>query len=87
MDTSSGVSAATLTEESTFPSRSVAEGKEPDRLMGGHASQSTSSSPSEMSDDLHGLLVPGRNVILRFESMSAAELKVRRFLCVGMPSR
>lgn len=79
METFEGSSDAILTRESTFMSRVVTEEEKPDRLRGGHARQDTPSSTSQMSDDLQGLLVPGRNVILRFESMSAAELKVRRF--------
>lgn len=79
-------SPATLTSKGTPSSRLVTRGEEPGRLEDGHLSQSTSSSPSDLSDDLHGLLVPGRNVILRFESMSAAELKVGRFLMQGSPS-
>ncbi len=79
MDRSKETSAAVLTRDSTFTS-SVVTGKErPDRLRGCHAPQSGLSGAPEMSDDLQGLLTPGRNVILRFESMSAAELKVRGF--------
>ena len=79
MERSKEASAATLTRESIYTSRVVTEKETPDRLRGNHAMQSTSSCTSEMADDLHGLLIPGRNVILRFESMSAAELKVRGF--------
>jgi len=45
-------------------------------FQGRHSLHSASSSTPGMSDDLQGLLIPGRNVILRFESMPAAELKV-----------
>ena len=62
-------------EESTSVSRN-AEAR-PDRVDTGRSVQSLSSSTSGISDDLQGLLLPGRTVILRFESMSAAELKAR----------
>ena len=81
MDRSKKTPAAVLTRESTFTSRAVTGQPEerPDRLRGNHAPQSGPSGAPDMSDDLQGLLTPGRNVILRFESMSAAELKVRGF--------
>ena len=72
---------ASLRRMSTFTSRLVAEAE----ASQGHAKggstysqsrDSTASSCSGISDDLQGLLIPGRNVVLRFESMSAAELKV-----------
>ena len=60
-------------EESTSVSRNAKA--RPDRVDIVHSVQSLSSSTSGISDDLQGLLLPGRTVILRFESMSAAELK------------
>ena len=79
MERAEETSAPTLNRESTYTCRVVTGKESPDGLRGGHAQQSASSSTSDMSDDLHGLLIPGKNVILRFESMSAAELKVRGF--------
>ena len=80
MDRPQETSAAVLTRESTFMSRAVTGQERPDRPRGVHAAQSGPSGAPDMSDDLQGLLTPGRNVILRFESMSAAELKVREDL-------
>ena len=76
-----GGASASLTRASTFTSRFIAETEAPDSLSKGGSSNSqsrdsTTSTYSGISDDLQGLLNPGRNVVLRFESMSAAELKV-----------
>lgn len=60
-------------EESTSVSRNTKA--RPDRVDTGRSVQGLSSSTSGTSDDLQGLLLPGRTVILRFESMSASELK------------
>ena len=69
------LSSVVSAEESTSVSRNAKAG--PDRVDNGRSVQSLSSSTSGISDDLQGLLLPGRTVILRFESMSAAELKAR----------
>ena len=72
-------SPANFTRRCTFTSRIVAKNEE--HAQNDSSSQSTDSSVSTVSgisDDLQGLLIPGRNVILRFESMSATELKVKQ---------
>ena len=84
--TRGGGGSASLTRVSTFTSRFIAEMEAPDSLSKGDSSNSqsrhsTTSTYSGMSDDLQGLLIPGRNVVLRFESMSAAELKVGLLSC------
>ena len=61
---------------STFSSSTLTGQQSSNSFQGRHSLHSASSSTSGMSDDLQGLLIPGRNVILRFESMPAAELKV-----------
>ncbi len=71
-----------LRRASTFTSRVVRENESSEGLAKGDSTysqsrDSTASACSGISDDLQGLLIPGRNVVLRFESMSAAELKVR----------
>ena len=74
---------ARLCRSSTFSSRVVAARKPKEGLSqvassDSQSRDSTASTYSGISDDLQGLLIPGRNVVLRFESMSAAELKVSR---------
>ena len=76
-----GQSPARFTRIGTFTSRIVAKNEERAQDDSSSCSQSRDSSDSTVSgisDDLQGLLIPGRNVILRFESMSATELKVKQ---------
>jgi len=74
-------SPAVFTRRGTFTSRIIAKDEEHVQNDSSSCSQSTASSVSSVSgisDDLQGLLIPGRNVILRFESMTATELKVKQ---------
>lgn len=82
-----GSATASLRRTSTFTSRVVTEnvplqGHSKGGSIYSQSRDSTASSYSGISDDLQGLLIPGRNVVLRFESMSAAELKVSSLILV-----
>ena len=82
LDERSDGASPVLRRASTFTSRIVREHEPSQGLAKGDSTSrdSTASTCSGISDDLQGLLIPGRNVVLRFESMSAAELKVSSLL-------
>lgn len=78
LDEPSDGTSPVLRRANTFTSRIVREDEPSQGPAKGDSTSrdSTGSTCSGISDDLQGLLIPGRNVVLRFESMSAAELKV-----------